>query len=312
MKAAERAYTLELADELLAEIELDRLPLDKLLLKASRLARLTGDEKFSTWVRKEIYGYSKSDVDSFSWKRTKRNVGDGKEPVYAGASYLVTTIGPIEEELRSFRFPDVSGDKAVIALRETRAYVNSIRDLTVKHRHIITAVTNYLYEFVAKHYHLLRFSVQQDDMFEAARRDINEVLKSIPGEALSKIDSAYVNISAGDPESIAGAMNSIRRLIDAVADVVFPATEETRKDGQGSPIKLGNQQRLNRIKAHIDDNVDTKSRGDRLKRAISDIYGRVSTGVHNDVAATEAAYLFLSAYVLLGEIISLRKSLPEA
>ncbi|MEU0128838.1 hypothetical protein [Streptomyces sp. NPDC006289] len=307
MKASERAYTLELADELLTDIELSRLPLDKLLLKASRLARLTGDDPFSTWVKKEIYGYSKADVGTFSWKRTKRNVGDQENPVYAGASYIVTQVGPLEEEIRSFRFPDISGDKAVVALRETRGYLNSIRDVTTKHRHIITAVTNHLHEFVVKHYHLLRFSVQQDDMFESARQDINKVLDSMPGEALSKLDSAYTNISAGDPESIAGAMNSIRRLIDAVADAVFPATGVTRTDGQGSPIKLGNQNRLNRIKAYIDDHVDSKSHGDRLKRAIGDHYARVSTGVHNDVAATEASYLFLSTYVLLGEIISLRK-----
>ncbi|MEV4753425.1 hypothetical protein AB0K21_44380 [Streptosporangium sp. NPDC049248] len=154
---------------------------------------------------------------------------------------------------------------------------------------------NVLHTFVSKHFYLLRFSAHQGEMFNTAKADIDTILAEIPGEALRKIESAYTNISAGDPESIAGAMNSVRRLIDAVADALFPATTSTRTDGQGNTIKLGDQQRLNRLKAHIDDHVNSKSRGDRLKRAVSDIYARVSTGVHNDVAASEAMYLFLSS-----------------
>ncbi|MCX5525583.1 hypothetical protein OG342_22470 [Streptomyces bobili] len=305
MAAEERAHALELAEELLADIELDRLPLDKQLLKGARLARLVGDERFSMWIGKELSGYGVNDVDGYYWKRTKRNVGDGNQVPYAGAAHIVTVIGPLEEELKNLRLPNVSGEWAATALRETRSYINSVRNLVAKHQHVITAVRNLLHEFTSKHFYSLRFSMHQGEMFETAKANIDKILEGMPGDALRKLDSAYVNITAGDPESIAGAMNSVRRLIDAVADAVFPATDETRTDGQGNQIKLGNQQRLNRIKAHVDDHVDCKGRGDRLKRAVSDIYGRVSSGVHNDVATSEASYLFLSAYVLLGEIVSL-------
>lgn len=305
MTPDERTAAMELASELLTDIELDRIPLDKLLLKGARLARLVGDERFSTWTRKELYGYSTADVDGYFWKRTKRNVGDANERVYASAAYIAATTGPLQEELRNLRLPNVSGDSAAIAIRETRVYMTSMRNLIAKHQHIITAVRVFLYEFVTKHFHLLRFSVRQEAMFDGAKANIDRILEGLPGEALTKIDAAYANITSGEPESIAGAMNSVRRLIDAVADAVFPATDETRTDGQGNQIKLGNQQRLNRIKAYIDDHVDTKGRGDRLKRATSDIYNRVSSGVHNDVAVSEAMYLFLSSYILLGEIISL-------
>jgi hypothetical protein len=107
-------------------------------------------------------------------------------------------------------------------------------------------------------------------------------------------------------------MNSVRRLIDGFADHVFPATDETRPNPQGGEIKLGQQQRLNRLKAFIDDNAQGDSRATQLKRSLGDIYDRVSTGVHNDVTSSEAEYLFLNAYVLLGEVIALPGRTAEA
>ncbi|MER6579142.1 hypothetical protein [Nonomuraea sp. NPDC001023] len=304
MTPDERSHALELADELLADIELDRLPLDKLLLKGGRLSRLTEDDDFSEWMRKELGSYYADDFNGLHWRLTMR--GNNKEDaVYAGAATLAVFVGTLEEELRNLRLPDVSGEYASIALRETRNHISSIRNAVIKHQRILTAVRNTLHMFTAKHFYMLRFATHQGEMFDVAKANIDAILAEVPGDALRKIESAYTNISAGDPESISGAMNSVRRLIDAVADALFPATESTRTDGQGNIIKLGDQQRLNRLKAHIDDHVNTKSRGDRLKRAVSDIYGRVSTGVHNDVAAAEAMYLFLSTYVLLGEIVSL-------
>ncbi|MFD9610118.1 hypothetical protein ACFWWS_12200 [Streptomyces sp. NPDC059083] len=305
MTPDERAHAMELADQLLADIELDRLALDKLLMKSARLARIMGDEGFSEFVRKELHGYGTKDVGGRLWKLTKRHMGDAENPNCGGAAHIAANIGPLEDEIKSFCLPNVSGDSAATALRETRAYLNSIRNIVAKHRAVLVAVRVVLHDYVSKNFHLLSFSMRQGRMFEEAKGNIDEILKTLPGDALLKIDSAYRGISAGDPESIAGAMNSIRRLIDSVADSLFPATEETRQDGQGNQIKLGNQQRLNRMKAHIDDNVDAKGRGDRLKRSVSDIYARVSNGVHNDVAASEASYLFLSTYVLLGEIIAL-------
>jgi hypothetical protein len=300
----ERTHAMELADQLMADIELDTLPLDKLLLKGARLARLVGDDRFSEWIGKELHGYGEKDLDGEHWKRTKRATATS-ERVYAGAVLIASTTAPLEEELRNFQLPATAGEYATTVLQRAMDHKKSLRNSVVKYKGIVVAVRVILHEYVSKHFYLLRFSGRQDDMFEEAKANIDRVLEGLPGEGLSKLDSAYVNIASGDPESIAGAMNSLRRLIDSVADALYPAVEESRTDGQGNQIKLGKQQRLNRIKAYVDDNVDSKGRGDRLKRSIGDTYARVSNGVHADVAASEAVHLFLSTYVLLGEIISL-------
>src|ERR1035437_8560729 len=105
-------------------------------------------------------------------------------------------------------------------------------------------------------------------MFEQSKISIDQLLVPLGETALRQIDSAYANLQAGDSESISGAMNSVRRLIDGFADQAFPATDKTRKDGQGNVIKLGKEHRLNRLKAFIDDNARSVTRATRLKRSL--------------------------------------------
>jgi hypothetical protein len=59
-------HELELAKELLDDIELSRLKVEQLILKASRLARLCGSEEFQKWIGYEMRGYY-SDVE-LKWR----------------------------------------------------------------------------------------------------------------------------------------------------------------------------------------------------------------------------------------------------
>lgn len=310
MTPKERVHALELAEDLLTDIELDRLPVDKQVLKASRLARLVGDDHASEWLQYERMGYASDGPQRNEWRIAGRGreVGDY---VYPSVAVLQNYVDARSAQLSQLRIPDVSGDWANAVVVQTTNQIATVTAERLKYDRILVAVSAMLHDFATKWFYALRFSERQGEMFDQAQSAIHALLSDLPGEQLRKIDAAYDNISAGDTESIASAMNSIRRLIDAIADELFPATDETRQDGQGNQIKLGVQQRLNRLKAYVDDYADSKSRADRLKRAVSDVYGRVSTGVHNDVAASEAEYLFLSTYVLVGEIVGLSQGGAE-
>ncbi len=51
------AYRVQLAAELLADIEGDRLPAEQLLFKVRRLANIAGDQDVEEWIRCELEGY---------------------------------------------------------------------------------------------------------------------------------------------------------------------------------------------------------------------------------------------------------------
>jgi len=46
----------------------------------------------------------------------------------------------------------------------------------------------------------------------------------------------------------------------------------------------------------------------KLKQNLTNLYSRVSSGVHSDVDYKEAKNLFLNVYLLLGEILTLKKN----
>lgn len=307
MTPAERAAALSLAEELLTDIELGRIGVDKQILKASRLARLVNDERAQEWLGYERLGWTAKGPEMLEWKVGQRGRVEG-DYVFTATVQLVSIVSTLEAHLQGLRIPDVSGDWANKVVSEIRSERTQLMARKAEFERIVVQASAMLHEFASKHYNALVFTEQQARMFDTATDYIEGVLTDLPGEQIRKIESAYRGIRAGDAESISGAMNSVRRLIDAVADALFPATSETRLDGQGNVVQLGTQHRLNRIKAFIDDHSDSKTRGARLKRSLSDIYGRVSTAIHNDVTAQEAEYLFLSSYVLLGEVASLSEA----
>jgi hypothetical protein len=319
MNKDEQTEALSLAKDLLADIELSRLGLGQTVNKARRLARLINDNANGQWIEWEATGYSvPDDTNNDSLTRSNRlwtrNVGKNAEPANILGSAAVVEQERIvyENQLAAMAIPALSGELITLAVDSITRNQSTVTGFIRQCSGVIAAVNTRLYEFAASTYYSLKLTTQQDTMFERAKTGIDELLVSLGDTVLRQIDSAYANLQAGDAESISGAMNSVRRLIDGFADQVFPATEDTRTNGQGQVIKLGSEQRLNRLKAFIDDNALGDTRATRLKRSLGDIYARVSTGVHNDVTASEAEYLFLNTYVLLGEVLALPGRTAEA
>lgn len=98
-------------------------------------------------------------------------------------------------------------------------------------------------------------------------------------------------------------------MIDSCADYVFPAREEHYAIGEEATLRVGPQQVLNRLQAHTHAVGGSKSRRDRLRRTVSDLYDRCSAGTHAEVTVEEARFIFLQTYIVLGEILTL--SAPE-
>ncbi|NKX56280.1 AbiTii domain-containing protein [Arthrobacter mobilis] len=313
MNHEEQAEALALTKDLLDDIELDRTTLDKQILKASRLARMLNDEQVMDWLRRERNGYYTGDDKTNAYfQRTGRHGADANSNIFDGVLVLQQYMRTHELQLEQLKVPNVSGDYALLSVGKVTDIITNVGRIMQRYSRILSKVSGLLHTFVTTSYLSLRFSTKQDTMFEKAKAEIDAELLRLDETTLRKLDAAYSNLQVGDEESISAAMNSVRRLIVSFADLVFPATEETRPNpGGGNPIKLGSEQWLNRIKAFIDDNAGSSKRQTRLKQAISGISERVSSGVHTDVTKTEAEYLFLSAYILLGEMLNMKKCAQE-
>jgi hypothetical protein len=86
---------------------------------------------------------------------------------------------------------------------------------------------------------------------------------------------------------------------------MFPAQDELYAIGDEVSLKVGPQQVLNRLQAYTHACGASKSRRDRLRRTLSDLYDRCSAGTHAEVTINEARFIFLQTYIAVGEILTL-------
>jgi hypothetical protein len=62
----------------------------------------------------------------------------------------------------------------------------------------------------------------------------------------------------------------------------------------------------------VSEHTSSTSRRKRLKQSLSNIYDRLSSGVHNNIAPEEAQSIFLQTYLYLGEVVTLGKDSPAS
>ncbi|MEG4281266.1 hypothetical protein QUA62_27960 [Microcoleus sp. MON1_C1] len=123
------------------------------------------------------------------------------------------------------------------------------------------------------------------------------------GNVLSKLPYVYARLREGDPEAVSQGVTTCRRIIETFADTLYPPTEETAQLDERT-LKLDASKHLNRINVYISQKISSKSRRDRLRHFLSDLYSRICTGVHSEVSPQEAQALLLSTYLFLGEVLN--------
>ena len=297
-------HILELAKELLDDIELSRLSAESLLLKASRLARWVGSDEIKYWINLEMKGYNSSNDISLKYmgitgRWTDREEGKG---YWGPLAQHEAALEAQNIKLRSLSTPDTSGDWAFRVMQMHQQQMASTTNYISTLSGIKSRVLAHLHNFVSEVYYEKEFDSLSESIFEIYKSDVDTLISEHCGDVLQQIPSVMSRLAEGDAESISQALSTARRIIDSFADSIFPPTEETINMG-GNEVTLGANKHQNRINAFVHQRVDSKSRRTKIRQNLSNLYDRVSTGVHNDVTAEEARSLFLNTYLLLGEVL---------
>jgi hypothetical protein len=298
---------IRVADELLGDIELKRLKALEIVLKASRIARLVGHAELMEFLGYERNGYP-TDRSATVWIERAGRLADKEKGTFYSQS-----IAKVEAQIESAHGAidamrsggNYSGDMIAIAAREhdhrIMGYANNLGTWTG----ICGQVVATIYDMVAEIYHELLFSELQASLFADTQGKVDGSLAVAGGSVLDKIERISDRLRDGDPESVSQALTTCRRLIDSCADCVFPARSEPYAIGDEATLQVGQQNVLNRLQAHTHACGATKSRRDRLRRTLGDLYSRCSAGTHAEVTVDEARFVFLQTYVALGEILTL-------
>lgn len=334
------AEALTLSSEILKNIELSEIPLTNITLKGIRLARLLNDFGYQKIMEFEAGGYpSEPDgVPQDIWTlgkfagRVYRNkdakTNEVKEYMYR------ESIGELEESLKTAETalsaahdPDVSIASANPHQMVSKGIGNQfertgIRNLISQNAQRLASRRTFIYQYALRVHHELKFSGIADDIFTRVRQRTDDKIGRLLPISIQKVTAVYDSLSSENPENWSNAVHSCRRILQDLADVLFPPTDEEKLievDGKKRPVKLGKEQYINRIIAFVESSSQSKRYeeiigshlgflGDRLDSA----FKAAQKGSHDTIVSKEEADRYvIYTYLLIGDILSLYEPLPR-
>lgn len=310
--ASEEAETL--SSGILEDLEYNQADLSIIGFKVLRLARLLNDFEAQQLFEWECGGYPlnlNGKVDRNVWEAARE----------AGRAYFdrgSKSKAPSEsifrhsiEELEQI----ISTGKISLEVSSNPPERRYAQKRVLEASGWLSSRRTFVYKYVLQKNYELRFGGLVDDVFGRVRSSVDSSINLTVPAAVRKLTAVYDNLSSDNPEDWANAVHSCRRVLQDLADSVFPAQSEPlirKVNGEERKIKLGTDQYINRLVIYIENMSESgrfveivgshlKYMGDRLDA----LFHAAQKGSHAAVTKDEADRCVIYTYLLVGDILSL-------
>lgn len=310
------------ASALLDDLEASSLSIDKILMRAKRLARLMRDTDAQLWLDYETKGYpsnfnfkSLESCEKYAISSGRYNVSEGTYRAHS-LSELEARVYGAQVTLDSFSPVAVGSVKDFLEKNATEKMLDQQIKIQTSNKNVYSDYKSLFVSYIAgihsyatDMYLALELGDAAQDIFEGARHEIDSFVRAHCPKAAEKIVAINERIADDSIESRTAALTSCRRLLMTVADSLFPASAKDWLDSKGKPRKVGEEQYKNRLLAYMAERTDSSSNEailsselEFLAARLDAIYDKTCKGVHVDVSAQEARLAVIHTYLFLGEI----------
>jgi hypothetical protein len=154
-------------------------------------------------------------------------------------------------------------------------------------------------------YNKLRFSGTVGNSFDLLKTAVDDKLLDLNPVLAEQLMIAFRSVSTSNPEEWSQALTSCRRLLEGLADELYPANQSSQKGRT-----LGQGQYVNRLWAFMDNAIESESNRE-LAKAHVDFLGswlektnKISNkGVHADVEQIEAVKAVFHTYLVIADLL---------
>ncbi len=332
MNSARIKECTDLSSDILRNFELSEIPVSKIILKCLRLCRLLGDEDGILLFSYESSGYPQtqdglthdawriSDLAGRHFFETTETNGIKSKKEFAKTQL----ISEIEEAISTQKIHLAASADSNISISsanphqfvyappgnatERNTIVNSIKQSQA----LLQKITGNLYAYVLQIYNKLMYGNIIEDTFTRARLQVNDELSKLCPITVNKFASIYDNMDSDNPEDWANAVHSCRRILNDLADVLYPPKPDPVTSNNGKKILVGPDQYINRLIQFIISKSGSKTFADVVGNDLSSIGMRldaindaVCKGTHVSVTKDEASRYIIHTYLLISDILSL-------
>ncbi|RKF36178.1 hypothetical protein BCY88_36645 [Paraburkholderia fungorum] len=311
------------AIQLLDAMETEDLPVERYLMLAKRLARLMRDNDGQTWLGLETTGYpssfdiSKLGDSALYATRVGRITPDGQQYYTASLPQLEGEYFAQKIRLESAAPKAATGSAQdfLVANATQRMFnnqsvaFNELKEAYVKTSALFTAFKGALHSYATDALISLQFGDVAESIFDQLRYEVDAFVRTRAPKAAEKLVAIAARIGEGNPEALAEALASCRRLLLSLADSLFPPSEVEWRSSSGKARKVGVDQYKNRLIAFIEQGITSdgtkallESELDHLCARLDAVYDKTNKGVHADVTLEEARLTIIQAYIFIGEL----------
>ena len=330
--AAAMEEALSLSAEIISDIELSRVPLANAALKAGRFARLLNDLDAQQIFQYEVSGYPSTpdglppDVwrlaglaGRVSATRDQKTNVDADKAYMESIERLESTVESSKIALQAAQDRDVSISSANPYQTVFTPSGNSQERLNL--RTAISLATERLasrraliYGYVIRRHYELKFSGVAQDVFSSVRDAVDRDIGDLVPSAVRKFTAVHENLRSDNPEDWSNAVHSCRRILQDLADAVYPPQFVKRVTHNGKEINVGSDAYINRLVCFVEDNSRSERFNDIvgshlqfLGDRLDSIFQATQKGSHSVVGRAEANRYVVYTYMIAGDILSLRR-----
>jgi hypothetical protein len=240
--SSSRDAAIGLAEEILSNIELSDISLSAVMLKCARLARILGDAEHRQIFNFEAGGYPSTpsgiQPDIFELGRKSGRVykdknSDGQETERMN----VDSVEALEKKVENKKIaliasvdPNISISSAnpnqVVYAPVGNAFERrQISDTIEKSLKLIAKSRSYAYDYVSNVLYELMFSGVASTIFDSIAERVDLHVIEVAPKSAQKMASIRANLQSENPEDWANAVHSCRRLLQDIADALYPSGE---------------------------------------------------------------------------------------
>lgn len=301
-----------LCEEVLQNIELNEIPLDSIILKASRIARLLGDSDNQQILQFEASGYPKTSTGVSS--ETMRladlagRVSLAKDDISDEfkKTCFTESIQEIEATIDSQKAALKACDPKFVVPRNSHARAVKIYSGRLASRRA------FVHKYVVDQLAELKFSGVADNVFSRIRLHVDARIAKLVPDATRKFLAIHDNLASENTEDWSNSVHSCRRILQDLADALFPAQEVRTLNG-GKEIKLGVENYINRLTCFVEDRSGSERYNEVVGSHLSFLGNRLDAlfkaaqkGSHTTIHSREEADRYVVfTYMVVGDILNL-------
>jgi hypothetical protein len=311
-KLSTTAQAIQLSKEILDDIEINNLPISQILFKTTRLARILHDTDAQLWLYFLQNGYP-IEFDS-------KQLGK-----YAKYYSFTFTFSDVNNQQYSCSLPFIENFKDEFSFtsfinadkegNEFLAAANLSRNIT----HYYHLEKSALHNYVTGVFISLSIGDIAGDIFQEARvtvdNFINETCSKDTAEKLLAIND---RLKENNQEAYSQALLSCRRILESVADSIFPAQNTPYTSLDGKQRDVGPNNYINRILAYIEQNSTKKTNSSLIIANLEHLAARLDAlnnesqkGVHDNVTIEESRLTIIQMYLIIAEVARTKQSIPK-